>query len=88
MAMREAVSIEALERAIRGRIAAEHGAQSEFVITPIVVKPSVHSQNGSNWSLELPQGSTPDCLNAFAAAAEQVGARLVLATSRAPFDLH
>lgn len=86
--MRVAVSMEALERAIRGRIAAEHGPQSNFVTTPILVKLDELSHNGSNWSLELPQDSTPDCQSAFALAVEQVSTRLVLATSRSAFDLH
>ena len=86
--MRETVSIEALERAIRGRIAAVHGAESNFVIAPILVKPDELSNNGSNWTLELPQDTPADCQSAFAAAAEQVSTRLALASSQATRDLH
>lgn len=86
--MRETVSIEALERAIRGRIVAEHGAESVLVTTPILLKLDELSPNGPNWSLELPRDCTPDCQSAFAAAAEQVGARLSLATTRKPPGLH
>ena len=88
MSMRETVSIEALERAIRGRIVAEHGAESVLVTTPILLKLDALSHNGSNWSLELPQDSTPNCQSAFAAAAEQVRARLSLATARTLPGLH
>ena len=69
--MRETVSIEALERAIRGRIAAEHGAESTLVTTPILLKLDELSHNGSNWSLELPQDCTPDCQSAFETAADR-----------------
>ena len=88
MSMREMVSIEALERAIRGRIAAEHGPESVLVTTPISLKLDEPSGNGSNWRIELPQDSTPDCQSAFAAAAKQVGARLSLATGPSPLGLH
>jgi hypothetical protein len=74
--MRKSVSLEAIERAIRGRLVATHGARSPYVVLPLPIHEIPAGDDGLNWELMLDAEATPvDCIDAARNAAATVAGR-------------
>lgn len=77
MPSRQRVSAEAVERAIKARLALACGVADASIVLPIAISRTTFSDDGRNWSLQiddLPQEIGPS----FCAAADAVAQRLNL----------
>ncbi len=73
MSLREAVSIEALQRAIRTRLAIEHGLENPCTVAKLPIKPMEASASGLNWELAPAEDDSACQLALLAAAATVAG---------------
>lgn len=56
--IREPVSPETIQRAIRARLAASYGAQSPYVVLPLTIHEIPAGDDGLNWELMIPASAT------------------------------
>jgi hypothetical protein len=80
-ALRESVSLEAIERAIRARLAAAYGAESPYVVLPLPIHPIPVSDDGVNWELILdPEVAPAEGIDAARSAAATVASNFNIST--------